>query len=116
MRTATATPDDHDDRPAVLFARLREPLDDEHRRIKYDDPLVSKIRERGIGASVRGFSEADQDGHIHWVGVEVTLDAMRDVVFVAECLAQLGAPPDTLIEIETENSCIEFALDQPTGQ
>ena len=66
MRTATAIPDDN--RRAVMFARLPERLDDEQRRVKYDDPLAAAIR----GAACLYFttvlgpgSNAAHDDHLH---------------------------------------------------
>lgn len=114
MRTATAIPDD--DRRAVMFARLPERLDDEQRRIKYDDPLVASIRESGLDASVRGFSQTGEDGKIAWVGIEVTLDVMQNGAFIAERLVELGAPLATVIEIETEKASVEFSLAEAAGR
>jgi hypothetical protein len=114
MRTATGNFDD--ERRAVLFARLPERLDDEQRRRKYDKPLAAAIREAGAGDSLRGFSQVGDDGQIAWVGIEVALDVMQNGAFVAERLVELGAPPDTRIEIETENASIEFSLAEATGR
>jgi hypothetical protein len=114
MRTATGN--FGDDQRAVLFARLPEQLDDERRRRKYDEPLAAAIRDAGVGDSLRGFSQAGDDGQIAWVGIEVTLEVMQNGTFVAERLAALGAPPETRIEIETASATLEFTLAEATGR
>ena len=117
MRTAIGNFDDDDDhRRAVLFARIPERLDNEQRRQKYDEPLAAAIREAGVGESLRGFSQIGDDGQITWVGIEVTFDVMQNVAFVAERLVELGAPPETRIEIETKKASVEFALADATGR
>src|SRR4051812_11465989 len=115
MRTATGN-FDNDERRTVLFARIPERLDEEQRRRKYDDPLTAAMRDAGIVDSVRGFSQAGDDGQIAWVGIEVTLDLMQNFTFVTERLAQLGAPPETRIEIETDEALLEFTLVEAIGQ
>jgi len=114
MQTATGNFDD--ERRAVLFARLPESLDDAQRRRKYDEPLAAAIREAGVGHSLRGFSQVGEDGQIVWVGIEVTLDVMQNGAFVAERLAELGARPETRIEIETEEASLELTLAEATGR
>src|SRR4051794_16754416 len=114
MRTATGNFDD--ERQAVLFARLPERLDDEQRRRKYDEPLAAAIREARVGHFLRGFSQLGDDGQVAWVGIEVTLDVLQNGAFVAERLAELGAPPETRIEIETEKASLEFSLAEATGR
>jgi hypothetical protein len=113
MRTATSNPDD--ERRAVLSARIPERLTDEQRRRKYDEPLTTMLREAGFSASVRGFSQTGGDGQGAWVGIEVTLTGVRNGASVAQCLAGLGAPPETAIQIETESASLEFTLAEVKG-
>jgi hypothetical protein len=112
--TATSTPDD--DRRVVLFARLPERLDDEQRRRKYDQPLTTMIRQAGIGAFLQGFSQTGDDGAVEWIGLEVEVAVLQDCGFVAAHLVQLGAPPDTVVEIDTANASTQFSLTEMTGR
>jgi hypothetical protein len=108
QRIPTASPENEP--RAVLFARLPERLDDEQRRRKYDDPLYSKIREARIGAFLRGFSQSGDDGEVERVGIEVSLSVPQDGGFIAERLVELGAPLESVIEIESEKASITFTL------
>lgn len=92
----------------VLFARLPEQLNDEERRMKYDEPLTAAMREGGLGGSVRGFSQVGDDGRVEWVGIESNLQAMHDCEFVVKRLFELGAPANTRVEIETGEAFIEL--------
>jgi hypothetical protein len=101
---------------ALLFAKLPERLNDEQRRIKYDEPLAAALRESGIDVFIRGFSQPGENGEIEWVGLEVDLCRMIIVGPVLDCLLQLGAPPETVIEIEDEKATAEFTLAEMTGR
>src|SRR5205807_2468004 len=91
--TGTATSDAG--RHAVLFARLPEHLADEQRREKYDVPLTAMIREAGIGAFLRGFSETNDDGAVEWIGLETELTTFQNCGLIVAWLVQLGAPLET---------------------
>ena len=109
--TGAATPD-HGGH-AVLFARLPERLGDERRRQKYDEPLASMIREAGIGAFLRGLSEPNEQGGVDWIGLEAKLTRLPDCGHVLAWLLQLGAPAETLVEIDTANSAfVQFRLSE----
>src|SRR5688500_11387058 len=102
--------DSDKERPATLFARQPERPDDLQRRRKYDDRLTVMIREAGIDAPLRGFSRLDEDGQVVWVAIEMTLDLLQHGALVAQRLVELGAPLETVIEIERENASAEFSL------
>ncbi len=101
---------------ALLFAKLPERLDDEQRRNKYDEPLARMVRDERIGEVLRGFSHRNDAGEIEWVGFELELVVLQNCSFVAARLLNLGAPLDTLLEVETEKATAEFTLAEATGR
>ena len=111
MQTTTATPDDHC--RVVLFARIPERLTDEQRRRKYDEPLSAEWGD----AAVRGFSQHGDGGDdVEWVGIEVMLEPTQEVAFIVARLAELGAPPDTRIDIELAQASVQFSLAEARGE
>jgi hypothetical protein len=104
-----------DERPAVLRARIPERLTDEQRRRKYDEPLVSILHEAGLGVFVGGCAQTGDDGDVAWVGFEVRLVEKQNAALIAERLVELGAPLETVIEIETERASLKFTLAEAGG-
>ena len=111
MSIATATFDSSGPR-GTLRARIPEPLSEDERRAKYDDPLSRRMAEEAVEGTVRGFCIPPVADHpTASVEIEVEVAEPDRIVLVPQIIADLGAPPATIIEIETEKASIEFTLE-----
>lgn len=110
MTIATQTPDPSP--RATLFARIPEVLSDAERQRKYDDPLLALLQAQGNECSVRGFALPETDRGGQGVGIEVAADSVDPLIFVAQYLTNLGAPRQTVIEVETSKASFTMSLDE----
>ena len=93
-----------------LTARIPEPLDEARRRERYDRPLAALLRDACPGASVRGASRAGAADDEASAELEVTVTRPADVTLVLAHLLELGAPPATEVEVETDRASMSFKL------
>src|SRR5687768_13562532 len=108
MNTATAASDAGDG--VTLFARIPEPVNEDERIRKYDGPLSAKLAETGIDCSVRGFCIAATDDAEASVALELHADNASWCAVAGGFLAELGAPPSTVIEVESDKALITLTL------
>ena len=114
MLTSTDTADPNDG--ATVFARIPELLDDAARRTKYDIPLANNLTDLGVEHALRGFQLPATPSHAAGVGVEVRVAGIADCALIAVCLANLGAPPETLLEYDTVAASVEMSLADALGK
>jgi hypothetical protein len=101
MLIATGTPDAP--RSATLFARVPLAMSDLDARRTFEQPLGAWLVEQGMEFSLRCFPlPASQD--------DAVLLAMA-----VEKISELGAPPETLIEIESDKATVEMSLGDMAG-
>lgn len=106
---ASSEPSDRDG--GRLWARIFEPLNDDERRAKYDEPLAQMLNNKGIEHSIRGFTlPADANHQQVSVGIEVLTEVAEAIAFVAEAMAALGAPPTTIFELETNKASVRLTV------
>lgn len=74
------------------------------------------MRESGNGTFRRGFSQRNDAGEVEWVGVELELIVLQALSSVARHFADLGAPPDTVMDVETEKATVQLTLVEATGK
>jgi hypothetical protein len=108
MLIVTDTPDANGG--VTLFARIPEALDEPHRRLKYDVPLAGSLAARGFACSVRGFSLPSADEGPRGVGIEVRAGSAEPLEQVVRLIVDLGAAPETIVEIETDATMVRFSL------
>jgi hypothetical protein len=108
MLIATETPDHP--RGATLLARIPEDLDESSRRQKYDVPLANALSARGLKYFCRGFTLPAAGGGAPGIGIEVRADSVEVLALVVQEIADLGALPETVIEIETDKATVECTL------
>jgi hypothetical protein len=97
-------------RGATLFARIPLPMDEREASAAFERPLGEWLAAQGIAFSIRCFVlDATADGP-SGVGVEVQLDSADPLWLIVQQLAELGAPPETVIEIESDKACMETSL------
>jgi hypothetical protein len=106
MLTTPQTPDPD----VTVFARIPQPLDEPTRIARYDRPLGAKLAELEIDHSLRGFCLPETLNHPAGVALEVRVHTPKAFAIVAQCLANFGAPRETLIELETDTASMETSL------
>lgn len=110
---AATTLESGDSRQGRLWARIPEPLNDEQRRARNDDPLARRLDDEGIAHVIRGFSLLPDANHVEAsVGIEVLVEVPAGIAFAAEAIKDLGAPPTTVIELETDKAALRLTLQE----
>jgi hypothetical protein len=112
MHAQTSTPDRY---RATVLVRVPECLDDAQRREKYDVPLALAIRDAGAGDFVGGVSKLGGDGQAESVVLQLTLHYYHSISVVIEALLKIGAPPETVVEAETETATLSLSLAEAAG-
>jgi hypothetical protein len=108
--------DRSDDFGATLFARIPIPLDEDTRRVRYDLPLKGRLDAAGIGHVLRGFNLPATLSHPAGVALEVRFDSVASCFSVIPHLIGIGAPPETLVEIDTDTASMQMTLEEEIGK
>jgi hypothetical protein len=117
MMPIAAAPSDSNPRGGTLWARIPEPLSDKERRVKYDQPLSRVLTVEGIQNSISGYClPPDADLETASIGIEVHVPVAEAIELVAQAIADLGAPPATVLEIETNKASVQFTLAEVEGR
>jgi hypothetical protein len=97
MLIATGTPDAP--RSATLFARVPLAMSDLDARRTFEQPLGAWLVEQGMEFSLRCFPLPASQDRPAGIGIEVQADDAVLLAMAVEKISELGAPPETLIEI-----------------
>src|SRR4051794_39013726 len=108
MVVATETPDAP--RGVTLFAEVPLLMTASELRRGVEEPLVAWLAEQGVEFSLRCFLLPLRQDRPAGIGIEVQTGEYGMLAFLVERIAELGAPPETRIEIESDKVTIEMTL------
>lgn len=100
---------------ATVLVRVPECLDDVQRRQKYDEPLALALRDAGVGDFVGGVTKPSSDGQAESVVLMLSLNYTTSLSVVIDALSKIGAPRETVVEVETEKATLSLSLAEATG-
>jgi hypothetical protein len=82
-----------------VFAHINDALMPVERGIKYEDPLDSFLKSKGIGEVTGGGTMQSEAGQILWIGVDIELmEPQKNIALVVHELRELGAPRGSFLE------------------
>jgi hypothetical protein len=113
MLVATETPDPP--RGATLFAEIPLPMTELELQRTFGQPLGEWLTEQAVEFSLRCFRLPARQDRPPGIGIEIQTDKFGTLAFAVEKIAELGAPPETRIEIESEKATIEMTLAEAAG-
>ena len=113
MLIATETPDAP--RVATLFADIPLVMTDAESQRTFEEPLGAWLTEQEVEFSLRCFSLPARQDRPPGIGIEVKTGEAGTLAFAVEKIAELGAPPETRIEIESDKATIEMTLAEAAG-
>jgi hypothetical protein len=113
MHVATETPDVP--RGATLFVEIPLPMTELEFQRTFEQPLATWLIEQGIEFSLRCLPLPVRQDRPAGMGIEVHADEFGILPFAVEKIAELGAPPETLIQFESDKATIEMTLAEAAG-
>jgi len=82
-----------------IFAHINEAIMPIDRGAKYEDPLDSFLRSKGIGEVTGGGTSLSKSGEIEWIGVDIELaNPQKNLPTLVKKLRELGAPKGSFLE------------------
>ncbi len=113
MLIALETPDAS--RGVTLFAEVPLLMTASELRRTFEQPLGAWLAEQGVEFSLRCFLLPLRQDVPPGIGIEVRTGEYGMLAFLVEKIAELGAPPETRIEIESDKATVEMTLGEAAG-
>jgi hypothetical protein len=113
MLTPAEIPDSQ--RGGMLFAQIPLLMGAPEARRVFEQPLRQCLEAQGIEFKIRSFLLPARQDRPQGIGIEIKTDQVGALAPAIEKLAELGAPPATLIEIEHDQATIEMSLAEATA-
>ena len=100
--------------PHMVLARVYEHIMPIDRGERYEDPLDTILREKGLGQITGGGSQLNEQGGVEFADIEIELANLDDAVgAVVEALEAAGAPQGSeILDPSTERALREFGRQQ----
>jgi len=99
----------------MLFAEIPLAMTVTEMNRTFEHPLGAWLSQQEADFSLRCFVLPSRQGRPPGIGVEVQTDEVGVLAFVVEKIAELGAPPETRIEIESDKATVEMTLAEAAG-
>jgi len=92
------------EKTTFVFAHINETIMPIERGNKYEDPLDSFLKGKGIGEVTGGGSLLSKSGKIEWVGVDIELqNPQKNLPVLIQKLKELGAPKGSFLEYTVDS-------------
>ena len=106
----TAIPSSQEPQRGTLFARIPLPIDFPAAELQFETPLRHWLAAQRIPCTVRCFALPGEAPEAGGIGIEIQTNSVLSLAALPQKLAELGAPPRTRIELETDKGTVEMIL------